>query len=44
MPRRHVVFGEVVEGYEVVEAIEANPVGRADKPVKPVTIKEAGEL
>ena len=42
--RRHVVFGEVVEGYEVVEAIESNPVGRGDAPVKPVTIKEAGEL
>ena len=36
--------GEVVEGYEVVEAIESNPVDRGDKPVKPVTIKEAGEL
>lgn len=41
---RHVVFGEVVEGYNVVEAIEANPVDRRDAPVKPVTIREAGEL
>ena len=41
---RHVVFGEVVDGYDVVQAIEANPVDRRDAPVKPVTIREAGEL
>merc|ERR1719419_631371 len=40
---RHVVFGEVVEGYDVVEAMEA--VGsRAGKPSKTVTIADCGVL
>ncbi|NDV61889.1 peptidylprolyl isomerase [Puniceicoccales bacterium CK1056] len=30
---RHTIFGEVIEGYEVVEKIERTPTGRDDRPV-----------
>jgi len=39
---KHVVFGKVVSGMEVVTAIENNPVGRGDKPIKEVKIKKSG--
>ena len=43
MPRRisitsHTVFGEVVEGLDIVKKIGNVPTGRQDKPVKPVVI------
>jgi len=41
---RHVVFGEVLEGYEVVEKIESAPTQAGDKPVKEVKIVKSGEL
>ncbi|KAI5292740.1 Peptidyl-prolyl cis-trans isomerase B [Ascosphaera acerosa] len=41
---RHVVFGEVLEGYDIVDAIQNVPKGRGDKPLKPVTIVKSGEL
>ncbi|RDW67649.1 peptidyl-prolyl cis-trans isomerase-2 [Coleophoma cylindrospora] len=41
---RHVVFGEVLEGYDIVEAIENVPKGSGDKPVNPVKISKSGEL
>jgi len=41
---KHVVFGEVLEGYDVVEKIENVPKGSGDKPVKPVKIIKSGEL
>lgn len=41
---RHVVFGEVVEGFEVVQKIEATPTGPMDKPRAPVKIADCGEL
>ncbi|KAG9049574.1 Peptidyl-prolyl cis-trans isomerase B [Tulasnella sp. UAMH 9824] len=41
---RHVVFGTVLEGMDVVNAIENVPKGPGDKPQAKVTIKEAGEL
>ena len=41
---RHVVFGEVLEGYDVVDKIENVPKGSGDKPAKRVTIKKSGEL
>jgi cyclophilin family peptidyl-prolyl cis-trans isomerase len=42
---RHTIFGEVVEGYEVVEKIERTPTGRNDSPIEKqviekITIKE----
>ncbi|KAF2876514.1 peptidyl-prolyl cis-trans isomerase B [Massariosphaeria phaeospora] len=41
---RHVVFGEVLEGYEVVEKIENLPMGPGDKPEKTIKIAKSGEL
>jgi len=36
---KHTVFGEVVEGYDVVEKISKVPRNSQDKPQKPVTIE-----
>ena len=41
---RHVVFGEVLEGYNVVEQIENVPKGRGDRPAEAVKIAKSGEL
>ena len=41
---RHVVFGEVLEGYDVVEKIEQGATKPGDKPVKEVKIAKSGEL
>jgi len=42
---RHVVFGEVIEGTDVVKAIEqVKKEPGSDSPAKPVTIKKSGEL
>lgn len=41
---KHVVFGEVLEGYDIVEKIENVEKGQGDKPAKPVKIVKSGEL
>ena len=41
---RHVVFGEVLEGFDIVSKIENVPKGAGDKPQKKVTIAKSGEL
>ncbi|EKD01773.1 cyclophilin [Trichosporon asahii var. asahii CBS 8904] len=41
---RHVVFGHVLEGMDVVHAIENVKKGSGDRPVEPVTIADSGEL
>lgn len=41
---KHVVFGEVLEGYEHVEFIEDVDKAPGDKPTKPVKIAKSGEL
>ena len=40
---KHVVFGEVLEGMDVVKAIEAQGSG-SGKPSQPVTITDSGEI
>lgn len=41
---RHVVFGEVVEGMDVVHYIESVPRNRRDAPLEAVTIAACGEV
>ncbi|KAF9244720.1 hypothetical protein DTO013E5_8833 [Penicillium roqueforti] len=41
---RHVVFGEVLEGYEVVDKIQNVPKGSGDRPKLAVKIVKSGEL
>lgn len=41
---RHVVFGEVLEGYDVVEKVEQVETAAGDKPLKTVKIAKSGEL
>lgn len=41
LQNRHTIFGEVVEGYEFVQAIEQTPSDRQDKPNTPQKIERA---
>ena len=41
---RHVVFGEVLEGYDIVEKVENVKTQTGDKPVETVKITKSGEL
>ena len=41
---KHVVFGEVLEGYDIVDKIENVAKAAGDKPAEAVTIIKSGEL
>jgi peptidyl-prolyl cis-trans isomerase B (cyclophilin B) len=43
-PNVKVVFGNVIEGMDVVMAMENLPMGRGDKPKEPITIAKSGEV
>ncbi|CBX99064.1 hypothetical protein LEMA_P083030.1 [Plenodomus lingam JN3] len=41
---KHVVFGEVIDGMDVVRMVEGTQTGAGDRPVKDVVITAAGQL
>lgn len=41
---KHVVFGRVIRGYDVVQKIASVPVDAKDRPLSPVIISNCGEL
>jgi len=41
---KHVVFGEVMDGYEIVDKIQNVVKGSGDRPAKDVVISACGEL
>lgn len=44
LDRKHTLFGKVIEGMEVVDAIEASETDRNDRPLKEVKIEKATVL
>ena len=44
LDKNHPVFGKVIEGMDIVEAIGKVKVGRSDKPKEPVIIEKASIL
>jgi peptidyl-prolyl isomerase H (cyclophilin H) len=41
---KHVVFGEVIDGMDVIRQIEGTQTGAGDKPVRDVVITAAGQV
>jgi cyclophilin family peptidyl-prolyl cis-trans isomerase len=41
---KHVVFGKVEEGYEIIQKIESTPTGAMDRPKQECVIADCGEL
>lgn len=41
---KHVVFGEVIEGFEIIDKLETVPTDRNDRPTDDIVIKECGEM
>ncbi|KAF1850798.1 peptidyl-prolyl cis-trans isomerase H [Cucurbitaria berberidis CBS 394.84] len=44
LDRKHVVFGEVLDGMDVVRRIEGTKTGAGDRPLKEVVITRSGQL
>lgn len=44
LDNRHVVFGQVTKGIELLDAIEDNPTGDRDTPLEPVIISDCGQI
>ncbi|CAI9779401.1 unnamed protein product [Fraxinus pennsylvanica] len=44
MDQRHVVFGQVLEGMDVVKLVESQEIDRGDRPRKRVFVSDCGEL
>ena len=44
MNERHVVFGQVLEGLDVVKLIESLETDENERPIKDVIISDCGEL
>lgn len=39
---KHVVFGEVVKGYDLVKQVEMTPTNSRDQPLQPIVVDECG--